>query len=184
MGMSATAWDGWAQLHVNPYVAMGYYFVSTTLMTVTAAYMGTGIQGEGHIYYVALVSLVFNIIVCTAATIAFWRWGPAVAHHKLSQPALAIAGLCLTPMFYVGYLGPEATIPWHNGLQWLLVSGLHIFFFLQSASAGGMPVEHPAEPRTGIMEPVLGSALHALMMVDALSDLCLTRSLVEVVCFP
>ena len=65
--------------------------------------------------------------------------------------------------------------------QQIAVNWLSVFFGLQYTSAGALPAEHPAEPRTSIREPVLRSVIHALMMIDALSDLALTRSLLEVV---
>ena len=133
-------------------------------------------------YYVVLVPLVFYSVVLTAASISFWRWGPAVAHYRLYQPALAVAAMSIMPMIYVGYLGPEAPVPWHNSLHWLVVSCITIFFGLQHLSAGGMPGEHPAEPRTSIRGPVLRSALQALMLIDAYSDLAVTRSLLLAVC--
>ena len=147
-----------------------------------AAYMCTGVRGEGHMYFEVLVPLVFYTVVLTAASVSFWWWGPAVAHHRLYQPALAAATFCVMPMLYVGYLGPEVTVPWHNNLQWLVVCCMSIFFGLQHTSAGVMPGEHPAEPRTSIREPFLRSALQALMLLDALSDLAVTRSLLRAVC--
>ena len=136
---------------------------------------------EGHMYYVVLVPLVFLTTVTTAVTICFWKWGPAVAHHKLYQHLSAFAALGSMPLAYVGYLGPEPTIPWHNNLHWLIVSGLNAVAQLQTASAGSVAGEHPAEPRTSVREPVLRSTVHALMLLDACSDLALSRSLLRVV---
>lgn len=182
LGMSASSWDGWGKLHVNPCVAMGYYFSSFVLSSSTMAYMSTGVRGEGHMYYVVLVPLGCYTFVCIAGAISFWRWGPAVAHHKVYQHVTAFASLGIMPICYVGYLGPEATIPWHNNLHWLAVSCVSVFLLLQTTSAGGVPGEHPAEPRTSIREPVLRSSLHALVFLDALSDLALIRSLAKAVC--
>ena len=181
MGMCASSWDGWAKLHVNPGVAMGYYFASAAPICTISAYMCTGVRGEGHMYYVVSVPLVFYTVVLTALVICFWRWGPAVAHHKLYQPAVAFASLGIMPVTYAGYLGPNETMPWHNELHWLVVCCFNVIIGLQYTSAGGLPGEHPAEPRTSIREPVLRSAILALMMLDANSDVALTRSLLEVV---
>ena len=180
--MSASSWDGWAKLLVHPCVAMGYYFIFSAPSFMIAAYMCTGVRGEGHMYYVVLVPLVFYTFVSIASSICFWRWGPAVAHYKLYGSVAAFAILSTLPVTYVGYLGPGATMPWHNDFQWLVVSCLNVFSTLQVTSAGSVAGEHPAEPRTSIREPVLRSAVHAVMVLDAFSDLSLTRSLLRVVC--
>ena len=57
-----------------------------------------------------------------------------------------------------------------------------MFSILEGAAAGLVPGEHPAEPRTSIREPVLRSALNALMVLDALSDLAVVRSFLTAVC--
>ena len=95
---------------------------------------------------------------------------------------MAFASLGSLPVVYAGFLGPEATVPWQNNLQWLVFICANAFAVLQNASAGGMPGEHPAEPRTSIREPVLRSAIHALMMLDANSDVALIRSFLSAVC--
>ena len=133
-------------------------------------------------YYAVSIPLVFYIFVSTVAIISIWRWGPVIVHHKLYQPVLTLGALGTMPLLYVGYLGPEATMPWHNNSQWLVVNGFNLFAVLQAAAAGGMPGEHPSEPRTSIREPFLRSALQALMLLDALSDLAVTRSLLRAVC--
>ena len=180
-GMSANSWDGSAMLHVNPYAAMRYYFLLAIPSSMLAAYMCTGARGEGHMYYVILVPVGFYTTACTSQTILFWRWGPTIVHHKLYKPFSAFAALGTMPLTYVGYLGPEATVPWHNDLHWLVVSCLNSIFTFQVTSAGGLATEHPAEPRTSIREPVLRSAVHALMFIDACTDLAVTRSFVRVV---
>ena len=74
MGMSASSWDAWAKLHVNPYVAMSYFFVSAAPSSMAAAYMCTGVRGEGLMYYVVSVPLVFYTVAVTIALSCFWRW--------------------------------------------------------------------------------------------------------------
>ena len=73
LGMSASSWDGWAKLHVNPWVAMSYLFSSVVLGSSVIIYMCTGVRGEGHMYYVVLVPLSCDSALCIATTISFWR---------------------------------------------------------------------------------------------------------------
>ena len=182
LGMSSSAWDSWAGQHVNPYVAIGYFFSAAALTDAAAAYICTGIRGDDHMYYVVMVPLVCFIgaIICNHGI--FWRWGPAAVHHKLYQPTQAFTSLCLLPLAYVGFLGSEASVPWHDQFYFLCIYSLFLFAMLQCASAGAVAGEHPAHPRTSIMEPFCRSALRALMLVDAISDLALSRSLVTAVC--
>ena len=182
LGMSASSWDGWAKLHANPCVAICYFFPSVILESITAGYSCTGVRGEGHMYFAVLVPLACHTVVVIAVTICFWRWGPAVAHHKLYLPVLAFLALCTTPMCYVAFLGPEETVPWNNSFHNLAIVCFGLFWLLQAASAGLVPGEHPAEPRTSINGPVIRCALQALLLFDAFSDLALTRSLLAAVC--
>ena len=182
LGMSASSWDGWGKMHDNPCVATGYFFPSVILASSTMAYLCTGVRGEGYMYYVVLVPAACDAVVTFAVAILFWRWGPAVAHHKLYQPVPAFLSSCVMPMAYVAFLGPEATMPWHNSFYCLAIITILVLSMLQAAGAGIVPGEHPAEPRTSIREPIVRSALQALLLLDAFSDLALIRSFLNAVC--
>ena len=184
LGMSTVSWDGWAKLHVNPSVAIGYYYVSWFLATAISAYICTGIRGEELVQTVVLVSLVCYTATWAGMGCIFWRFGPSVAHNSLYQRVMALASLCLVPCTYVGFLGPDATVPWSDRFHFLCVNSLWTFVMLQNSAAGGVAGEHPAEPRTRIMEPFLRSAILTLMLVDAISDFALARSFVAEVCSP
>ena len=182
LGMSASSWHGWAELHVNPCIAIGYFMSSMALALGAIVSLCTGVRGEGHMYFVVLVPLGFEAVVGSAVAALFWRWGPVVAHHKLYQPVPAFLALCAMPVCYVAFLGPEATVPWHNSFYSLILLSALVFAMIQVAGAGLVPGEHPAEPRVSIREPVVRAALLALMMLDAFSDLALTRSFLNAVC--
>ena len=181
-GMSASSWDAWAQLHVNPSVAIGYFFCSHVLYSSSSAYICTGVRGEGPMYFVVLIPFVFNTVGNVAIIVLFWRWGPTVAHHKVYQPVLAILGLCTMTLVYVAFIGPAATVPWNDRFHSDTAVYFGTFWQLQAGVAGFLPGEHPAEPRTSIREPFLRSALQALMAIDALTDLELSKSLMAAVC--
>ena len=183
LGMSASSWDGWAQLHVNPCVAIRYFFSSFVLYSSTAAYMCTGVRGEGHMYFVVVVPVASHTVLCLAIAVMFWRWGPTVALHKLYQPVPALLTLCLLPLAYATFLGPAATVPWHNSFHSISVVCFGSFWQLQLGAAGFLPGEHPAEPRTSIREPLLRNTVQALMSFDALTDLELSKSLLAAVCY-
>ena len=127
LGMSAGSWDGWAKLHMNPYVAMGYFFIFHALGTASAAYMCTGVCVDGLTYYVLLAPLLCFSVSWTVAGFAFWAWGPAIAHHKLYKPVMALGALMLLSIAYMGCLGPDDTVPWQNRFQSLCVSSVWIF---------------------------------------------------------
>lgn len=104
MGMSASSWDGWATLHVKPCFAIGYFFSSMILASILLAYLCTSVTVEGYMYYVVVVPLAWNDAVLLAVAFRFWRWGPAVAHHKLYPAVPALLMLCGMPMAYVAFL--------------------------------------------------------------------------------
>ena len=73
LGMCASAWDGWAELHVNPCVAMGYFFLSLSVATIGMGYICTGIKGEGPMYFVVFAPLAFHTIADIGIAVLFWR---------------------------------------------------------------------------------------------------------------
>lgn len=98
MGMSTVSWGGgWAKLHVNPSVAIGYYYVSWFFATAISAYICTGIRGEELVHNVVLVSLVSFTVMWTGMGCIFWRLGPGIAHSNVYQRVMALASLCLVP---------------------------------------------------------------------------------------
>ena len=181
--MTASSWEGWAELHVNPFVAMGYFYGFAALERAAAVYICTGVRGDDHMFYVVIVPLVsFVVMGGTALDWFVWRRGPATVKHKLFQAFVVLSTLSSMPMLYVGNLGPEATVPWHDRFHILCATAIITFCGHQRCSAGLIPGEHPAEPRTSIMEPFCRSAIHALVVLDAVSDLALSRYLLTAVC--
>ena len=185
LGMSAGSWDGWAKMHANPLVAMCYFFLSYFLATSAMAYMCTGVRGEGYMYFVVLVTFGCDVVVNSAVLALFWRWGPAVVHHKLFPAGpvfLALCGMPMCYMCYVAFVGSEATVPWNDSLHCLSIMCSVVVFMLQASAAGLVPGEHPAEPRTSIREPIIRAAMLTLLFLDAFSDLEVIRSLLMAVC--
>ena len=182
LGMSAGSWDGWAKMHANPLVAMCYFFLSYFLATSAMAYMCTGVRGEGYMYFVVLVTFGCDVVVNSAVLALFWRWGPAVVHHKLFPAGPVFLALCGMPMCYVAFVGSEATVPWNDSLHCLSIMCSVVVFMLQASAAGLVPGEHPAEPRTSIREPIIRAAMLTLLFLDAFSDLEVIRSLLMAVC--
>ena len=181
-GMTASSWEGWAEQHVNPFVAVGYFCGSAGMANAALAYICTGVRGDDQMFYVVIVPLVSFVVMGTAIDCSLWRWGPAFVNNKLYQAVVQLSTLCGLPLFYMGYLGPEATVPWHDRFHFLCAHAIFTFFIVQKCTAGAVPGEQPTEPRTSIMQPFCRSAIHALMMLDATSDLTLSRSLLTAVC--
>ena len=139
-------------------------------------------EGRGsHVLY-GLVPYCLGFCLYRSFSRPFWRLGPAVSHHTLYPPVPAFLALCGMPLCYAAFLGPEATVPWHNEFYSLILMSVVVFAMVQACAAGLVLGEHPAEPRTSIREPFLWASLLALMVLDALSDLALTRSFLTAVC--
>lgn len=79
-------------------------------------------------------------------------------------------------MTYVGYLGTEETVQWWAKFHFFCAQALLTFSLIQAYSAGALPGEQPAEPRTSVMETFRRPALRAPMLLDAVSGLALVRS--------
>ena len=155
MGMTASSWEGWAELHVNPFVAMGYFYGFAALERAAAVYICTGVRGDDHMFYVVIVPLVsFVVMGGTALDWFVWRRGPATVKHKLFQAFVVLSTLSSMPMLYVGNLGPEATVPWHDRLQFLCAHAVFTFWIIQKCTAGAVPGEHPADQHHGAFLPV------------------------------
>ena len=180
--MTASAWDGWCKLHINPFAAMGYLFGFSGLSKVFVCYCAVGIQGDDFIENVITVMAGIHIVFLLALDILFWRWGPGVVCHKLYPTLLLSLVLTGVPLMLLGSLGPEELVPWDSRIHFLIFSSLWMFMELQEGAAGLVPGEHPAEPRTSIMMPFATCCVRAVMMIDLWSDLTLIRSLVRAVC--
>ena len=129
-GMTASAWDGWTQQHFNPYVAMCYLFGSAGLANAAASYIITGVRGDDQMYYVVMISLVCLVALKTGLDCCLWRWGLAVVNHKLFRAVAVLAAICTLPKNYVGYLGPDATAPWHDRSHFMCVHAVFIFLYI------------------------------------------------------
>ena len=180
-GMTASSWDGWAKHQSNPYVAIDYFFESSALVTVVSIYTCTGVRGYGHMYYVVMVPVLDSVFLGAGLRCAFWRWGPGVVKYKPYQAAVLPAGPCVLPVTYIGCLGPAATVPWHVRFHFLCAHAAMTFLMHQTDAARSVAGEQPAEPRTSIMKPFSRAAIYAMMFLDVLSDLALSRSLLTVV---
>ena len=75
LGMTTGAWEGCCKLHVNPFVAMGYFCGSSGL-TSAAYYFTTGIRGGDFINYFVDVTPVSYVVAVLPLNCAIWRWGP------------------------------------------------------------------------------------------------------------
>jgi hypothetical protein len=176
LGMTSSGWEGWGKLHVNPHVAIAYFYSVELVQLVSGLYLITGVAFEHYIVSIPwTVFIICNFIIY----ISFWRYGPMVAHHKLYPALLGTALIGMLPMLYVGYAGPLSTVPWNNRLHFVCASVPGAVFGTESASAGKVAGEHPPQPRHSIMMPVLRNTFKSILLADALTDLTLVRTMFE-----
>ena len=166
-------------MHVHPLVAMQFFFLSTMVDILSRSYMLTGLPMDGSLLcHAVTLPHNLNIAVCVAGTCAMFRVGPQVVFHRMF-PLLVLATVSLAlPLWYVGYIGPQDTVPWNNRLKFLLSGSAEILLAHLASAAGGLPGEHPVEPRTSIRKPVYRAIIQTLRVTDSLTDLSLIVELV------
>ena len=179
LGMTASSWDGWAKMHVHPLVAMQFFFLSTMVDILSRSYMLTGLPMDGSLLcHAVTLPHNLNIAVCVAGTCAMFRVGPQVVFHRMF-PLLVLATVSLAlPLWYVGYIGPQDTVPWNNRFKFLVYGSVHNLFSHLAGAAGWLPGEHPVEPRTSIRKPVYSAIIKAMRLCDSLTDMSLIAELV------
>jgi hypothetical protein len=180
LGMTASSWDGWARLHVNPTIQMGVYFLTTGLYILSACYILTALPFNNSTQlYLVTVPFALHTFILFMATCLIWRLGPQFVQFKYYPILLLLILAGDLPMLYVGYIGPIVTVPWQNRLRFVCIHCIATVFLLSSAACGGVPGEHPVEPRTSIIPTLSGAVIQSLWASDSLTDLALITALLE-----
>lgn len=181
--MTASSWDGWAKMHVNPFVAMRFYFIPAACDILVKGFLISSLPMHiSGLFYVATLPYVLHTLVNVAVAYIFFRYGPQIVFHRMFMPSILIALVPSLPVLYLGYIGPQHTVPWNNRLKFLVVSFMNFFAGHLAAAAGGLPGEHPVEPRTSIVKPVCRAIIQTFKVTDSLTDLSLIVELVAEVC--
>ena len=183
-GMTASSWHGWSKMHVNPFIAMRFCFLSAAGHTLTNVYIATSLpMPRSMLFYVATLPFLLHAVVMVALACAMFRLGPQVAFHRTFPLAWLSMALLPFPVWYLGYVGPQHTLPWNNPYQFLAASFLSLLFGHLTAAAGGISGEHPMEPRTSITKPAFRAVIQTVRATDILTDLSLIGELLaEVQC--
>lgn len=185
LGMTSSSWEGWAQMHVHPLVAMQFYFLPTIGVLLNGVYLFTGLSMDTNslLFYAVTLPHALSIPVGVVLNCAMFRFGPQVVFHRMYQPMVLFTVALGGPVWYVGYIGPQESVPWNNRFHFLVFGSAFMLLAHLSGAAGGIPGEHPAEPRTSICKPVLHATIQTLRLNDALTDLSLIAELVTEVRF-
>lgn len=178
LGMSESALEGWSKLHVNPVVALWYFWASQAGLLVVLLTIIAGMKFEKAIHlYIITIPCIGSFVLQLIADMFFWRLGPGFAHHKMLTGIMITMLACGLPMLLFGYLGAREVVPWNSRIMFSGQSLLVFFFASQAAQAGANGGEHPIQPRTSITMPVVQGLMESILVWDALVDLGLIRSL-------
>lgn len=180
VGMSENALEGYAMMHVDPVTGLRYFWVCQVglMAALLVGFAGMTFDGS-RIFYILTIPYCGVYTLQLTATMCFWRFGPDFAHHKVLQSIMGALSLCLLPMLYFGYLGPIETVPWNDRLVFSFVTLLMFLFASQAGQAGANMGEHPLEPRTSIIAPVVQGTINTILLWDALTDIGIIRSLLQ-----
>lgn len=184
-GMKASSWDGWAKMHVNPFIAMHLYFLPMLCeVFVLRFYVLTSLpMHSSTLFYVMTLPYALHMIVGPAMCYAMFRVGPQVVFHRVYLLALLFVVLLSLPVAGVAYVGPLHIVPWNDRFHFLIVnSGSYLCVHL-GAAAGGISGEHPSEPRTSIIQPIFRAVIQTIRLIDSLTDLSVIGELLTEVRF-
>lgn len=185
LGMTADAWDGWGIMHVNPAVAMSYFFIAEAGCYAMCFYQLSGIPWNGSLLsLVMFVSYSVYTVLSIALDCTIWRYGPKAVDHKFFPPIIMIASMSAMPYIFLAYLGPVHSIPFNNRLHITIVnavgSGLCVHGLLAGKSAG----DRPPKPRTHLFGAFIRATLMTLQFIDALTDMSMIATLLDEVWNP
>ena len=160
LGMTASSWDGWAKIHVNPLVAIRFFFLPTMGDILLRYYLFTSLPVNGSLlFYAVTLPHSINIAECVAGSCAMFRIGPQLVQHRMYPLGVVAAVSLALPVWYVGYIGPPGTVPWNNRFKLLVYGFVADLLAHLAGAAGWLPGEHPVEPRTSIRKHVPSSKL-------------------------
>ena len=131
------------------------------------------------LYYVMTVPFLLYLVIYIGMMCAVFRMGLKIVLHRMYLLAWICVVVLPGPVMYVGYFGPQETVPWNNRLQFLAVSFIVLLCSYLGAAAGCIPGEHPSEPRTSITQPVHRAVIQSLRLTDSLTDFSFIRELLE-----
>lgn len=178
LGMSESALEGWTKLHVNPVVALWYFWASQAGLLVVLLTIIAGMKFDNSVHlYIITIPFIAAFMLQLIADVFFWRLGPDFAHHKMLSGIMITLVACSLPMLLFGYLGAREVVPWNSRIMFSGQTLLMFFFASQAAQAGANGGEHPIQPRTSITMPVVQGLMESILVWDALVDIGLIRSL-------
>lgn len=182
-GMPKSAWLAWSNMHINPLAAIAHYYTSEMALLALAICMITGMHLDfsTNFWLVTAPWMVYILINITIA-VGFWRCGPEFVEVKGYDLLLLAATLGCFPLLYVGYIAQVSAVPWNNRVLFMCVHVVAIWLASQTLLAGKVKGEHPAQPRTSILKPVLRATVNTMLLWDALTDLVVFKSLLHQVC--
>ena len=145
---------------------------------VLRAYVSTSLpMYRSTLFYVATLPWLLHIFIVLAMACSMFRVGPQVVFHHMYSLGLLCVSVLPFSVWYLGFLGPQQTVPWNSRLHFFVVAFLLFSFVHLAAAAGSLPGEHPSEPRTSIFQPVYRAIFQTLRITDAMTDLSLIGEL-------
>lgn len=167
-GMSPSAWEGWASMHVNPFIGIAAFFCSNFMFLAHRVFVLTGIPLKR---FAVTIPYIASMVGEVALDITFWRCGPKIVHNSLYLPFVLVLGLCLMPSSYFAFLGDVSMVPWQNRLKFVIVSFIGCFFSSIAQKCGKVAAQHPLEPKTKLVKTLWDSGVETMRTMDALTDL-------------
>ena len=135
-------------------------------------------MNESVLFYAVTLPYVVNLGLGMVWAAILFRFGPQIVFHRMFLLLLLCSVAAPLPVWYVGYVGPQDTVPWNNRFKFLVVSFAERLCEHLAGAAGALPGEHPVEPRTSIRMPVYRAIIQTLRLTDSLTDLSLIVELV------
>lgn len=170
-------------MHVKPHVAACYYFTAVAAMLSTSVWMIAGMTDLPELFkYSSTAPHCGFTLHGMGLGLSFWRHGPGVVESRLYDASIVLNSFLPVPTDVVGSLGPLDAVPFHNKIYYVWFTCFLTFCASHIMAAGGSKGEHPLQPRTSIFWPFIRGTIHAIQLMDAVTDLAVIKTLFKQAC--
>jgi hypothetical protein len=180
LGMTEAALTSWEAMDLSVAQALCYCFGSLVVLVSCIAYLL--FAGVPLTRYIHSIPCITTLLIVIGLFASLWRNGPPAAKHPLYLTALPCGAVSGAVAFVVSFLGPLEDYPFESYLHFLIVTAIPVFSGNLWLKSGGFFTEHPPEPRTSMVKPLLQSAIITARCLDNLTDISTIRIVMVEVC--
>lgn len=171
--MGPCAASGWCRLSIHASSICCCYFSSSALCHASLLMIYVG--RENMTSWQVLIPHMAIFLPALIVACGVWRQGPAFAGSTVSQMCNLVTAAGLVSAIAPVCIGPDSWIPYHDRLLSSALMAVAMLAAQYALVTGGSPLYHPPEPLSSLRGPLLTATNEAIINIDNMIDLQMTR---------